>query len=185
MNGGGGAATTIGFFTALASTLFGNINSVYTKVLLRHDTFSSKELNCLVAWLCFVLAVPAFLLIEDIPVMKEALHKPATLWSVSLPSMWMLVINALCYFLQSILGFLLLSNISYLSFSVMGTIKRVFVVLLAVLLLQNQISFIQGLGVALAMSGTAFYSLWPRRKELKRTKSMATLLPVFNQAQRD
>lgn len=184
-NGSSGSVTFLGFITAIISTLFGNINSVYTKVLLRHDSFSAKELNCFVAWICFVLSVPALFLFEDFRAMYGSLSTECTLWGFTMPCDAMLFVNAFCYFSQSILGFLLLSRISYLTFSVIGTVKRVFVVLMAVLVMQSPVSWIQGFGVALAMSGTALYSLWPRRKELLRTRSMASLIPLFNQAQRD
>ncbi|KAA8564500.1 hypothetical protein EYC84_011427 [Monilinia fructicola] len=83
------------------------------------------------------------------------------------------VFNGTFHFGQNIIAFVLLSMVSPVTYSVASLIKRVFVVVIAIIWFQNPTTKIQGLGIALTFFGLYLYD---RTKGSNKADSKAKML---------
>lgn len=97
------------------------------------------------------------------------------------------VFNGTFHFGQNIIAFVLLSMVSPVTYSVASLIKRVFVVVVAIVWFQNPTTKVQGLGIALTFFGLYLYdrtsgrSKADRKAKLMDIKEEATsILPIAN-----
>ena len=97
------------------------------------------------------------------------------------------VFNGTFHFGQNIIAFVLLSMVSPVTYSVASLIKRVFVVVVAIVWFQNPTTKVQGLGIALTFFGLYLYdrtsgrSKADRRAKLMDIKEETTsILPLTN-----
>ena len=95
--------------------------------------------------------------------------------------------NGTFHFGQNIIAFVLLSMVSPVTYSVASLIKRVFVVVVAIVWFQNPTTKIQGLGIALTFFGLYLYDRTSgRSKADRRAKLMdikeenSSILPLTN-----
>lgn len=85
------------------------------------------------------------------------------------------VFNGFFHFAQNIIAFVLLSMVSPVTYSVASLIKRVFVVVIAIIWFQNPTTKIQGLGIALTFLGLYLYDRTnDKSKADRRAASMNT-----------
>jgi solute carrier family 35 protein E1 len=97
------------------------------------------------------------------------------------------VFNGTFHFGQNIIAFVLLSMVSPVTYSVASLIKRVFVVVVAIVWFQNPTTKVQGLGIALTFFGLYLYDRTSgRSKADRRAKLMdikeenTSILPLTN-----
>ena len=95
------------------------------------------------------------------------------------------VFNGTFHFGQNIIAFVLLSMVSPVTYSVASLIKRVFVVVVAIVWFQNPTTRIQGLGIALTFFGLYLYDrTHGSTKADRRAKMMdikeESILPLAN-----
>lgn len=98
------------------------------------------------------------------------------------------VFNGTFHFGQNIIAFVLLSMVSPVTYSVASLIKRVFVVVMAIIWFQNPTTKIQGLGIALTFFGLYLYDRTSHTSKAdKKAKMMdikeESLLPTSNTSQ--
>lgn len=85
------------------------------------------------------------------------------------------VFNGTFHFGQNIIAFVLLSMVSPVTYSVASLIKRVFVVVIAIIWFQNPTTKIQGLGIALTFFGLYLYD---RAKESNKADRKAKMMDI-------
>jgi solute carrier family 35 protein E1 len=85
------------------------------------------------------------------------------------------VFNGTFHFGQNIIAFVLLSMVSPVTYSVASLIKRVFVVVIAIIWFQNPTTKIQGLGIALTFFGLYLYD---RTKESNKADRKAKMMDI-------
>jgi solute carrier family 35 protein E1 len=95
------------------------------------------------------------------------------------------VFNGTFHFAQNIIAFILLSMVSPVTYSVASLIKRVFVVVIAIIWFQNPTTKIQGLGIALTFFGLYLYdrtneSSKADRKAASINAKPSSILPITN-----
>jgi solute carrier family 35 protein E1 len=95
------------------------------------------------------------------------------------------VFNGTFHFGQNIIAFILLSMVSPVTYSVASLIKRVFVVVIAIIWFQNPTTKIQGLGIALTFLGLYLYDRTNESSKADRKAAMLnvkpeSLLPLTN-----
>ncbi|CAG8971082.1 hypothetical protein HYALB_00009682 [Hymenoscyphus albidus] len=101
------------------------------------------------------------------------------------------VFNGTFHFGQNIIAFVLLSMVSPVTYSVASLIKRVFVVVIAIIWFQNPTTKIQGLGIALTFLGLYLYdrtnesSKKSDRKAAQLNIKPESLLPTTNIGRQD
>ena len=143
------------------------------------------NLLCYCSGLAFFLTIPIWFW-TDAP--QSLLRRKASDNSTSSESILYLpfefIFNGIFHFGQNILAFILLSLVSPVTYSVASLIKRVFVIVVAIIWFGNQTTPLQAFGIALTFLGLYLYdrnndtSKAERRAKLEALRAGAPLLPL-------
>lgn len=124
------------------------------------------NLLCYSSGLAFILTSPIWIWSEGVGIMSDFFHDGTVDLAEGSPSKPAFdhgrlaleyVFNGTFHFGQNIIAFVLLSMVSPVTYSVASLIKRVFVVVIAIIWFQNPTTRIQGLGIALTFLGLYLY----------------------------
>jgi solute carrier family 35 protein E1 len=162
------------------------------------DSAQSRKLDklnllCYSSGLAFFLTFPIWFWSEGIDLLGD-FFLDGSLDLVNRPSAFdhgrlalEFLFNGTFHFGQNIIAFVLLSMVSPVTYSVASLIKRVFVVVVAIVWFQNPTTKVQGLGIALTFFGLYLYDRTSgRSKADRRAKLMdikeenVSILPVVN-----
>ena len=113
--------------------------------------------------IAFIMTFPLWLWLEGLPLIADIFHdgkveledKPTALDHG--PLLFEFIFNGISHFAQNILAFVLLSMVSPVTYSVASLIKRVFVIVAAILWFRSPTTKIQALGIALTFFGLYLY----------------------------
>ncbi|CDR99532.1 related to SLY41-Putative transporter of the triose phosphate translocator family [Sporisorium scitamineum] len=164
------ADDVVGFGAALASTFVFVAQNIYSKKLLRKgekngagipgtDSERMDKINILFysSACSIVLMIPMALFYDG----SALFFRPSWRASEAYPYdrgmlvLWLLLCNGLVHFAQNILAFNVLSMVSPVTYSIASLLKRVFVIVLAIIWFHQSVSLLQWFGIALT-----FYGLW-------------------------
>lgn len=147
------------------------------------------NLLCYCSGLALVLTFPIWLWTDALPLYSAPLSltahttpSPAPSSSLYLPMEFFF--NGIFHFAQNMLAFILLSIVSPVTYSVASLIKRVFVIVIAIVWFGNSTTSIQAVGIALTFFGLYLYDRTSdsakahRRAELEATRIARPLLPL-------
>lgn len=152
------------------------------------------NLLCYCSGLAFLLTAPIWLWTDGIPLLSsllrgdgDALHfrPPQSHATVYLPLEFLF--NGIFHFGQNILAFILLSLVSPVTYSVASLIKRVFVIVVAIVWFGSHTTPVQAFGIALTFIGLYLYdrtsdsSKADRKAKLEGLRVDPPLLPLSNQ----
>lgn len=136
------------------------------------------NLLCYSSGLAFLLTVPIWFWSEGIEILRDFFHDGALDLEVHPQSFdhgrlaVEFIFNGTFHFGQNIIAFVLLSMVSPVTYSVASLIKRVFVVVIAILYFRNPTTKIQGLGIALTFFGLYLYDRTSENKAERKAKMM-------------
>ncbi|CAH0479749.1 unnamed protein product [Peronospora belbahrii] len=152
-----------GAMFAVTSSLLGVMQSMYAKFLLRRQVVvDTVNLHFYSAFMSFAINAPFVL-------MSTRAHQDNFVASFPFSKVLMC---SMMHFVGSFCASWVLGEVSELTFSIMGTMKRVVVILSAVLYFGNPVTFQSIFGTALAIGGVAGYQI------LKITEKEAKMLPL-------
>ena len=198
------SSNILGIFCAFCSALVFVTQNIFSKKLFVDAARAGEDgqaaaghgrkldklnLLCYCSGLAFLLTVPIWLWTDAVPLYSaplslspQRLLRPAKPESVYLPLEFFF--NGLFHFGQNILAFILLSMTSAVTYSVASLIKRVFVIVMAIVWFGNKTTSIQGLGILLTFFGLYLYDRTSaagkadRKAMLKHGISEKPLLPL-------
>ncbi|KAF1792049.1 Sugar phosphate transporter domain [Phytophthora cactorum] len=147
-----------GVIFAVMSALLGVMQSMYAKFLLRR-----------VSWLTRSIAFVSFAINAPFVLMAARAHQDNFVASFPFAKVLMC---SMMHFVGSFCSSWVLGEVSELTFSIMSTMKRVVVILSAVLYFGNPVTFQSILGMGLAIGGVAAYQL------LKISEKQSKMLPL-------
>lgn len=113
--------------------------------------------------LAFILTLPIWLVTEGYPLFSDLMYDGAISLTNKAGSLdhgalfLEFVFNGVSHFAQNILAFVILSMISPVSYSVASLIKRVFVIVVAIVWFGNSTTSVQGVGIGLTFIGLYLY----------------------------
>ncbi|KAL4746018.1 hypothetical protein BDW72DRAFT_210807 [Aspergillus terricola var. indicus] len=113
--------------------------------------------------LAFILTLPIWFFAEGYPLFSDLMQDGAISLTNKAGSLdhgalfLEFVFNGVSHFAQNILAFVLLSMVSPVSYSVASLIKRVFVIVVAIVWFGNSTTPVQGFGIALTFLGLYLY----------------------------
>ncbi|KAL4771382.1 triose-phosphate transporter family-domain-containing protein [Aspergillus nidulans var. acristatus] len=113
--------------------------------------------------LAFILTLPIWFVAEGYPLFSDLMQDGAISLTNKTGSLdhgalfLEFVFNGVSHFAQNILAFVLLSMVSPVSYSVASLIKRVFVIVVAIVWFGNSTTPVQGFGIALTFLGLYLY----------------------------
>ena len=158
------------------------------------STETSRKLDklnllCYCSGLAFLLTFPIWFWTESFPLYSAPLSlethempapKPSSPFYLSIEFFF----NGVFHFAQNILAFVLLSMVSPVTYSVASLIKRVFVIVIAIVWFGNSTTPLQAAGIALTFLGLYLYDRTSdsakadRRARLEQERIEQPLLPV-------
>jgi solute carrier family 35 protein E1 len=184
----------LGLFSALCSAMLFVTQNIVSKKLFNdaaaaeHDSGPMKakkpdklNLLCYSSALAFCVTAPIWLWSEGFTIIGDFLHdasidlagKPGTFDHGRLALEY--VFNGTFHFAQSLVAFTLLSMVSPVTYSVASLIKRVFVILFAIVWFGNRVTGVQGVGIALTFLGLYLYD---RTSDANKADRKARLLQL-------
>lgn len=147
------------------------------------------NLLCYCSGLAFILTFPIWLWTDALPLYSAPLSltphsnpSPFPVSSMYLPLEFFF--NGICHFTQNMLAFILLSLVSPVTYSVASLIKRVFVIVMAIVWFGNGTTSLQAAGIALTFLGLYLYDRTSdsakanRRARLESLSIEKPLLPL-------
>ncbi|CAD6451994.1 ba92610f-c55f-45ef-bcb7-569d15600a6f [Sclerotinia trifoliorum] len=147
----------------------------------RTNKLDKLNLLCYSSGLAFLLTSPIWFWSEGITLLGDFFHD-GSLDLSSHPEAFdhgrlalEFIFNGTFHFGQNIIAFVLLSMVSPVTYSVASLIKRVFVVVIAIIWFQNPTTKIQGLGIALTFFGLYLYD---RTKGSNKADRKAKLMNI-------
>ena len=192
----------MGILYAFVAALIFVTQNIFSKKLFNEearaeaDGFSSSRkldklnLLCYCSGLAFLLTFPLWLWTEGFSIISdfyadgsiELVDKPYALDHGRLTLEF--VFNGIFHFGQNIIAFVLLSMVSPVTYSVASLIKRVFVIVAAIVWFGNQTTSVQACGIALTFIGLYLYDRTSdaakadRRARLDQLRGETTILPL-------
>ncbi len=200
----------LGVFQAFLAAIIFVTQNIFSKKLFNEAAkvengvvgANSKKLDklnllCYSSGMAFLLTLPIWFFAEGITLLRDVLQDGAVELS-NKPNAFdhgrltvEFIFNGVFHFGQNILAFVLLSMVSPVTYSVASLLKRVFVIVLAILWFRSPMSPVQGLGIALTILGLYLYDRTSEsnkadRKAQAMTQSRAgtPLLPINEVASR-
>lgn len=165
-----------GIMCALAGALVFVFQNIFSKKLFNEasraesDSQSSDRpkldklnLLCYCSGLAFILTLPIWLISEGYPLISDLLQDGVISLSGKKNSLdhgelfLEFFFNGVSHFAQNILAFILLSMISPVSYSVASLVKRVFVIVVAIVWFGSSTTYVQAFGIALTFLGLYLY----------------------------
>jgi solute carrier family 35 protein E3 len=157
----------IGFTCALVACGTTALQSVLSSLLLTgHLRLDSVNLLYYMAPLAFVVDLPAVFYFEYEDILNHSFH------NISFSTVCVLLFfSGFVAFLLNLSVFFAIQSTSALTFTVFGNLKVVIVIILSVLIFQNEITLLNGLGCLVAFVGICAYSY--QEYNIKETKRLA------------
>lgn len=148
------------------------------------------NLLCYCSGLAFFLTLPIWFVSEGYPLVSDLMHDGVISLSEKKGSLdhgalvVEFVFNGISHFAQNILAFVLLSMVSPVSYSVASLVKRVFVIVAAIIWFGNSTTSIQAIGIGLTFVGLYLYDrnshddVADQRANADHFKARQAILPV-------
>lgn len=153
-----------GLITALISTLAFSLQNIFSKQVLKTTKIHQFELLYILARLSLAFYFPLWLILDF------NLHK------ADASTVLLLLMDGLVSFLQNVLAFSFLNLVTPLTYSVANASKRLFIISLSILIFRNHISFLNFVGIGLAIFGVFLYNT----AKIEKKRDYKPLLPLNN-----
>lgn len=143
------------FEQGLVTTVFGTFAfafmAVYNKQTLLHHSNDIDKLSLIYwsNWVALLTLIPLWLIIES--------HKISLDFSTFLKSFYILALNGVSHFLQSVGSVSVLDQTTPLTFSISNVLKRIVIIFGSILYFRNSISFLSKIGMIIAFTGSFLY----------------------------
>jgi len=156
---------TIGFLCAFFSCLVFALQNIFTKKVLSNYKSKSEKLdkfNVLFYFSlqAFILLTPWWLKVEGYQLflngednglkVEEGVNKLLLLFNI--------IINSIFNFCQSCFAFTLIHHVNPVTYSIAGLVKRIFVILVSLIVFGDSVTFIQGTGITITFIGLFLYN---------------------------
>ncbi|KAJ1928709.1 hypothetical protein IWQ60_001809 [Tieghemiomyces parasiticus] len=178
------SSSLLGLFSALLSTLVCVAQNIFSKKYVFNDNVpahikkSLDKTNYLFycSWMAFALMFPVWYYAEGHDIMflgvfhssdnaTPTSHAPRLTRAAGF-----MVVNGLTHFAQCVLSVTVLSLTSAVSFSISSLLKRVFVIVMAILWFQQPVGAVQAAGIVLTFVGLYLYDRAKMDVNKKETK---------------
>ncbi|XP_065177747.1 solute carrier family 35 member E2A-like [Sycon ciliatum] len=157
----------VGFLAALLNNILDCIQNVFSKKLLSNlQAYTPTELQFYSSVAAVSIQVPVWFSLRGLSLYKEHM----TWWMAGC-----LLLDGLCFHLQSIAAYYVVSVISPVSFSVSNTVKRALLTVLSVIIFGNKITVLTLLGTVMVIGGVFVYnSARNHEADLRRKQELSS-----------
>lgn len=154
----------LGLVSALISTMGFSLQNIFSKKVLKDTGIHHLRLLHLLGKLALFMFLPIWIYVDSFQVIK---HPAIT--NMDYRVIALLFADGVLNWLQNIIAFSVLSLVTPLTYAVASASKRIFVIAVSLLILGNPVTWVNCLGMALAILGVLCYN---RAKQMTRDKSI-------------
>ncbi|XP_076683820.1 solute carrier family 35 member E1 homolog [Andrena cerasifolii] len=146
----------VGLLSALASTMAFSLQNIYSKKVLHDTGIHHLRLLHVLGRLALILFSPVWLLHD----LRLLMYDPSTGGSADLSYyiLGLLFFDGILNWLQNIIAFSVLSIVTPLTYAVASASKRIFVIAVTLFVLGNPVTWMNMLGMTLAIVGVLYYN---------------------------
>ncbi|KAI4481884.1 hypothetical protein M0802_013873 [Mischocyttarus mexicanus] len=166
----------IGLISALASTMAFSLQNIYSKKVLHDTGVHHLRLLLILGRLALFMFLPIWIFYDLI----NLLHDPVTKTPVNISYniLGLLILDGILNWLQNIIAFSVLSIVTPLTYAVASASKRIFVIGVTLFVLGNPVTWVNVLGMAMAILGVLYYNKakYDQRREKEKESS---ILPKY------
>lgn len=159
----------LGFCSAMASNLTNQSRNVLSKKFMvnkEEEALDNINLFSVITLICFILLVPAAVLIDGVKFTPSYLQIVASK-GVNVRELYVrALLCGICFHTYQQVSYMILGKVSAVTHSVGNCLKRVVVIVSSVIFFQTPLSPLNSFGTALALAGVFLYT---RAKRLKPT----------------
>jgi len=168
----------IGFFCAFGSTITFVLQNTYSKKLFRDKGVDHINLLFYTSVCSFCLLFPFWLLVDASWIwdLEPLLPESSSLSNTGL--LWLFLFAGFCHFIQNLMAFTALSQISPLTYSVANVFKRVFVISSSFLWFGNSVTLSNIVGISMAVGGVALYNRARFQQKKREAEPLARISRV-------
>lgn len=160
----------VGLGTALAATAGFSIMTIYTKKITEDVGIHTLRLLCTLGQLSAAMLLPVWLLF-DLPKILERHQGENPNYeddTSTLPVLVLLVVDGTFHWLQNILAFTLMKIVNPLTYSVANVTKRIAVISGSLIMMKNEVTLMNVLGMAGAIGGVFMYNVVKYHEKLAK-----------------
>ncbi|KAH8420313.1 hypothetical protein KR009_009027 [Drosophila setifemur] len=157
----------MGLVSALISTMGFSMQNIFSKKVLKDTNIHHLRLLHLLGKLSLFIFLPLWLYMDSFAVFRHTAIKNLDYRVIAL-----LFADGVLNWLQNIIAFSVLSLVSPLTYAVASASKRIFVIAVSLLILGNPVTWVNCLGMALAIVGVLCYN---RAKQITKGREPPTL----------
>ncbi|XP_066603359.1 solute carrier family 35 member E1 homolog [Prorops nasuta] len=165
----------IGLLSALTSTMALSLQHIYSKKVLHDTGVHHLRLLLLLGRLALFMFLPIWLLYE----LPKLIYDPIAETSAEIDSniIGLLIFDGILNWLQNIVAFSVLSIATPLTYAVANASKRIFVIAVTLLVLGNPVTWVNILGMTLAIFGVLCYN--KAKYDQRKEKEQETIIPKY------
>ncbi|XP_016956395.1 solute carrier family 35 member E1 homolog isoform X2 [Drosophila biarmipes] len=157
----------MGLISALISTMGFSMQNIFSKKVLKDTNIHHLRLLHLLGQLSLFIFLPLWLYMDSFAVFRHTAIKNLDYRVIAL-----LFADGVLNWLQNIIAFSVLSLVTPLTYAVASASKRIFVIAVSLLILGNPVTWVNCLGMTLAIVGVLCYN---RAKQITRGREKPTL----------
>ncbi|XP_030844294.1 solute carrier family 35 member E1 [Strongylocentrotus purpuratus] len=161
-----------GLIAALTSTITFALQNVYSKKALRDLKIHHLRLLLMLGQIGSLMLLPIWCFLDFRRIIVDRKVLTTISWSYTLT---LLFFSGLLNFFQNIFAFSVLNLVTPLSYSIANASKRIFVVLMSLIMLKNPVTPLNVIGMTTALLGVTCYNL----AKFDQTRSK-NVLPMVN-----
>ncbi|KAH8236197.1 solute carrier family 35 member E1 homolog [Drosophila bipectinata] len=157
----------MGLISALISTMGFSMQNIFSKKVLKDTNIHHLRLLHLLGKLSLFIFLPLWLYMDSFAVFRHTAIKNLDYRVIAL-----LFADGVLNWLQNIIAFSVLSLVTPLTYAVASASKRIFVIAVSLLILGNPVTWVNCLGMTLAIVGVLCYN---RAKQITKGREPPTL----------
>lgn len=168
----------IGLISALASTMAFSLQNIYSKKVLHDTGVHHLRLLLILGRLALFMFLPIWIFHDLINLLHDPVTKTAV--NISYNILGLLFLDGILNWLQNIIAFSVLSIVTPLTYAVASASKRIFVIGVTLFVLGNPVTWINVLGMAMAILGVLYYNKAKYDQRQEKEKDSSILPKYYN-----